>query len=554
MLEHLEIKNFALIEDLSIDFHSGLNVITGETGSGKTIILSALSLIMGDRADSGYIRTGCDELTVCAVVSLGSDNRIKAVLKEFGIQPEDDRILIRRIVRANSKSVISVQGVNVTRTELCRISELLFVVHNQNEHQILLKPNTALTVLDGFSDNGSLLTECSDKFKRINELKNSINETMKLSEESEKQRDYLSYSLNEIKNADIKEDEDIYLTEKISVLSKSELIHETLSTVVQSLLKSLDCLFDSVSSLSKVQKYDESFSALYERLSGIRIDVDDILNELKYCLGRTDYSEQTVNAMQERLSLLQKLKRKYSGINGTLSDVIKFAESSEHALEVADNLDSTLDHLRSELKKAEDEYRICAKELSKIRQVNAELFSDKICSVLRPLGMSDAVFRINVFYSDDLLSAKGSDSVVFSISANPGEPLKPVSEVASGGELSRIMLALKTVHVSADNIQTQVFDEIDTGIGGQVGVKLAECLKDLSEKNQVILVTHLPTIAGKADYQFVVSKTVRDGRTFTHIRRVSGNERVRAIAGMMGGDNSDVSISHARQMLEESVR
>ena len=551
MLEHLEIRNFALIEDLSIDFETGLNVITGETGSGKTIILSALELIMGDKASDRYIRPGATELYVSALISIPNEDNLIMYLSELGIEPDDDKILIRRTIKTNLRSIITIQGVTVSRSELIKITEYVFDIHNQNEHQSLLKENSAINFLDTYAiEYNGLLRLCAEKYKRINELKTEIDNLTALSLEGEKQKDYLKYALNEIKIANITfENEDEELSDRLSTLTKMELIYDSVSNSINSLSSAVEKIYDSDIFLSKIKKYNLVLSSLNDRLNDIRINCDDLLIELKNYLNSLSYSESDVNNMQERLSELQKLKRKYGGINGKLKDVFDFKINAEKILNSTDDMEEKKSKYKCEYEKVLSEYNEVSKTLTEKRLKASREFSKKILDILKTLGMPNADFKTEVITSDDYMSALGKDKIVFKISANPGQELRPISEVASGGELSRIMLAIKTVHIIKENIQTQVFDEIDTGIGGLTAIKLADCLKNLSKKCQIILVTHLASIAGKADQQFVVSKEVINGNTFTKIKVVKGEERVYELSRMIGGDTAEISLDYVKHML-----
>ena len=551
MLEHLEIRNFALIEDLSIDFETGLNVITGETGSGKTIILSALELIMGDKASDRYIRPGATELYVSALISIPNEDNLIMYLSELGIEPDDDKILIRRTIKTNLRSIITIQGVTVSRSELIKITEYVFDIHNQNEHQSLLKENSAINFLDTYAiEYNGLLRLCAEKYKRINELKTEIDNLTALSLEGEKQKDYLKYALNKIKIANITfENEDEELSDRLSTLTKMELIYDSVSNSINSLSSAVEKIYDSDIFLSKIKKYNLVLSSLNDRLNDIRINCDDLLIELKNYLNSLSYSESDVNNMQERLSELQKLKRKYGGINGKLKDVFDFKINAEKILNSTDDMEEKKSKYKCEYEKVLSEYNEVSKTLTEKRLKASREFSKKILDILKTLGMPNADFKTEVITSDDYMSALGKDKIVFKISANPGQELRPISEVASGGELSRIMLAIKTVHIIKENIQTQVFDEIDTGIGGLTAIKLADCLKNLSKKCQIILVTHLASIAGKADQQFVVSKEVINGNTFTKIKVVKGEERVYELSRMIGGDTAEISLDYVKHML-----
>ncbi len=547
MLEHLEIKNYALIENLSIDFHEGFNVITGETGSGKSIILGALGLLMGEKAEASAIRNGADEITVNAMISVPENHEIIYWLKERNVEPEDGAIIIKRIVKSNGRSVIYVQGQLFTRADLSFLADSLIDMHGQSEHQSLLLPERQRKIVDAYASDEVILNKVSENFRNISVLKKQKEEIEKQLEEGKRQEDYLNFALEEINNAKISLNEDEELNEKVKRLGQFETIYENLNGCCEKLKEIKALQYDASSFLSKAGKCDSSLSDFIARLESLRIESEDICQGLRDYISAVDYSEDSINQMQERLSLLQKLKRKYGP---SLSDVMAFAEDAKSKTELCRNSEKYLEECEIELKKTESEYIRNASELSKIRRGAANKLQKQIENTLRTLGMPNAQFEIKTEKSPDKFSSYGNDSVIFMISANPGEEMKEMREIASGGELSRVMLALKTVLAKADSIQTQVFDEVDSGIGGSVALNLANCIKSLSNDKQVIAITHLATIASKADSQFVVSKTVEKGRTYSHLKQVEGEERVHEIARMLSGDESTLTIEHARALLE----
>ena len=545
MLEHLEIRNFALIENLSVDFSEGFNVITGETGSGKSIILGALGLLMGERADTNAIRTGTDGILVDAVISIPENHEILPWLKERGVEPEDGVIYVRRSVKANgARSLIHVQNQLFTRQDLCILADSLIDMHGQSEHQSLLIPDRQRRILDSYAQNDALLKQCADTYAKITELKARKEDLQNQLEEGRRQQDYLQFALEEIDNADVKVGEDEELKDRVRVLGQFESIYENVSSGTERLRDIRGGIYDALGSVAKAAKVDSELSEFSARLESTRIEIEDIASGLRDYLGSVDYSEDAVNAMQDRLAVLQKLKRKYGP---TLEDVLAFATKARETLDVTENFEVHLNECEKSLKKAQAEYDAIASKLTDARKKKALVLEKDIESVLRTLGMPNAVFGIDIAEAKE--TSHGRDHISFEISANPGEAKKALKDIASGGELSRVMLALKTVLSKADDIQTQVFDEIDSGIGGSVALSLARCISDLSRSKQVIAITHLASIASLADCQMVVTKTVEGGRTYTHLKQVSGEERVHEIARMLSGDESEVSLSHARSLL-----
>lgn len=546
MLEHLDIRNFALIENLSMDFHDGFNVITGETGAGKSIILGALGLVMGEKADAGAIRNGAEELDVNAVISIPKGHEAEQILNQYGAEPEDGQIVIRRKVRRNGRSTISVQGQSITRSELVALSDSLIDMHGQSEHQSLLVADKQRKIVDNYAGNSVLTGRCSDLYARLGNLRAQEEEILKAIEEGRRQEDYLSFALQEIENAKPQPGEDDKLREKISVLGQYENIVENSTLASDKLKEARLALFDATSAMRNAAKAHSSLCETADRIESARIEVEDLVQGISAYLSSVEYSDSLLDSLQDRLNTLQKLKRKYGP---ELENVLEFARSAKEKLELAQNSEEHLSSCRKEIQAVLAQYREAASSLSLSRKKSASELEKKIEAVLRELGMPDAVFVIEVSSDPEAVKSFGYDSINFRISANPGEDAKPIREIASGGELSRVMLALKTVLAGADSIQTQVFDEVDAGIGGAVALSLASCISDLSKKKQVIAVTHLAGVASRANSHFAVSKRVEDGRTYSGIRLCEGEDRVHEIARMLSGDEQSLSLEHARQML-----
>lgn len=546
MLEHLEIRNYALIENLCVDFSEGFNVITGETGAGKSIILGALGLLMGEKADPSAVRTGSDEIVINAVVSIPEGHEILPWLAEKGVEPEDGVIYIKRSVKAKGgRSLIHVQNQLFSRSDLCYLADSIIDMHGQSEHQSLLLSDKQRRIVDRYAQNGELLQSCAESHKEIALLAKRREELEAQLLEGQRQQDYLQFALEDIENADIKAGEDDELKERIKVLGQFEAIYDNIQLCTERLKDARSMIFDALSSITRASKCDSTLSEYTARLESTRIETEDITSALRDYLSSVDYSETAINSMQDRLAVLQKLKRKYGP---SLEDVQAFADKARQTLDLTQNFEEHLKKCDSDLQKAQSQYDSCAQKLNKARTKAAKELESKIEKVLRTLGMANAVFKISV--TEGKSTSFGTDQIDFMISANPGEPLKEIKSIASGGELSRVMLALKTVLAKDDDIQTQVFDEVDSGIGGSVALSLATCITDLAKTKQVIAITHLASIASTADTHLVVSKAVEHGRTYTHLKQVSGEDRVHEIARMLSGDESEVSLSHARSLLK----
>ncbi len=553
MIENLEIRNFALIESLSIDLHPGFNVITGETGSGKSIILGALNLLLGEKADALSLRSGAPSLSVSAVFSIPEGHEILSWLADRGIEvdPDEREVVVRRIVKENGRSQIRIHDILCTREELRFFSDSLIDMHGQGEHQSLLSQENQRKILDSYAENAELIARTRLLAGKVASIRTEIENTREKSAEAQRNRDYLEFALTEIEKAAINdplEDED--LKSKISRAGQVRNIYEDVNFTVEFLKNSRRELYNASSALGKAVKIDSALDSFVERLSSALIETEDISESLQEYLGSVTFSEAELDEMQARLATLQKMKRKYGS---TLASVLEFAGKAREDLSLADGLDERLHDLEVSLAAAVAEYTDAARALTDSRSAAAATLQKDIERTLRELGMPSAVFRIDIQTDAERIQANGRDSVSFLFCANPGEDMKSLKNASSGGELSRIMLAIKTVLSASDSIQTQVFDEIDTGIGGSVAHSLASCIRRLAEKKQVLCVTHLASLAAAADSQFVVSKEVREGRTYTTVREVSGDERVAEIARMLSGDESAETVAHARKMLSDKV-
>ena len=546
MLEHLQIRNFALIENLSMDLSEGFNVITGETGAGKSIILGALGLLMGEKADSGAIRNGAEEIDVNAVISVPEGHEANRILEEFGAQAEDGQIVIRRKVRRNGRSMITVQGQSITRTELAQLADSLIDMHGQSEHQSLLSTDKQRRIVDSYAGNSELLEKCRVSYENVMHLREQEEQILSEIEESRRQEDYLRFAVEEIENIKPQAGEDEELKERIRVLGQFENIVESSTLGTDKLREAKAALYDAYSAMSKAAKADPLLSDYVQRIESSRFELEDVEQGINDYISHVDYSDSLIDSLQERLNSIQKLKRKYGP---EIENVLSFCDDAKSKLELVENSEDRLNACR---KRKEDElkaYHAVSASLTQSRNNSSSVLEKEIEKVLRTLGMPNAVFNIEVRTDTSHERTTGCDSITFNISANPGEDSKPIKEIASGGELSRVMLALKTVLAKADSIQTQVFDEVDSGIGGAVALSLASCISDLSRSRQVIAITHLAGVASRADSHFVVSKSVEGGRTYTSVRICEGEERVREIARMLSGDQEAVSLDHARQMI-----
>jgi DNA repair protein RecN (Recombination protein N) len=550
MLDRIDIVNLALIEDIHIDFHEGFNVLSGETGAGKSIILGAMSLLMGEKADGSLVRTGASEASVAAMVSIAQNHSILSTLVDKGIAPEDGSLLIRRVVKKSGRGSIYIQSIPVTRSDLSEISDVLFDMHGQHEHQSLLSSDRQRRVLDSYGNLGEDLQAYASEYRILEELHQEYLRVQQELAQASKEEDYLSFVVEELEKAQLKSNEDEELEAEIGVLSQYETIHESLELVHDNLKNStgegaVNTLALAVQAAKKAARSDISLEELSSRLEISLLEVQDIAESIRDRLSTMSFSQARLDELQSRLAQLQRLKKKYGP---SLEAVISFRDASKAKLQQSSVADDYMHDLSKKIEVQETLVSQLGLRLRDKRIAAANRLQEQIATRLSHLGMPHVVFSIDI--TERQRTVHGSDQVDFLFSANLGEPKRSLKEIASGGELSRVMLAVKTVLAQDDDVETLVFDEVDAGIGGAVAIAVGEQMAELATTRQVIAITHLASIAAKADKHFVVHKETDAGRTFTKIRPVENDERVQEIARMLSGHgNDEKAIAHARSLL-----
>ena len=560
MLEELFIRDFAIIERLSLRFERGLNLLTGETGAGKSILIGALGFLLGNKADTGIIRSGADETLVSATLDVSANADAKAWLASHDMDAEDGTVILRRGLKNNGRGSVYIQNVPVLRQDLVDFSSLLIEVHGQRDSQALLKKDKHRQILDRYAGiesdvaaYGKLYTEFGAKRKLL--------ESLALSE-AERARDLelLGYAIEEIDGLKPVAGEEEALAEEELRLSGYERLFGAVA-------QACELLSDQDGALNKLRKARvqlEAAQAIDQRLSEASRRVDDAYYELEdvsQALGsyadQLQYDPSRLEEIEGRLSALQKLKRKYGA---TLHEVLRYRADAQAQLARLENWAEDRAALEAEAAALEALVYERAEGLSASRSAGAMELEASVAAILKTLGMPNARFSV-ALERKPLADGKvvvgpyGADEPEFFVSANKGEPLRPLALVASGGELSRIMLALKTVLAKADGVPTMIFDEIDTGIGGEVALGVAEHLAGLSAAKQVFCITHLASIAVRADNHYKVEKHVEGERTVTKVSRLDGDTRVREIARMLSGDaESAASLAHAEQLLNKLGR
>lgn len=544
MLEHLSVRNYVLIDHLDIDFHSGFTVLTGETGSGKTIMLGALSLLLGAKADRNDVRLGENSAEITGLFSVSS----KAVFDwadEHGIEIEDNEILIRRLIKATGKGAYTVNGSPVTVKEGEELGHMLVDVSSQHSHQSLLRNDVLRSILDKFSSLEKEKDSYTESYQALRSIENEIKELEERVRRSREEADYMRFSLGELEKADLREGEEEELKKEVEIMGSSEFLKENLSAAISEMKSASASLGEALDAVRKASKKDDRLAAEADRTESIGIEADDIMLSLRGYFESIDYSESELEEKNSRLMVLQRIRRKYGG---SIEEAIRRRDEYRLKLEESENSEEILESLRKKRNTAYEDAVGRAEKLLSERKRGALRLSHKIEEMLHLLGMKAAIFEIRTERTETL-NPDGMDRISFLIAPNKGEKLSPIENTASGGELSRIMLALK-VTVNASGDASMLFDEIDTGIGGTVANAVGEEMKKLAEREQVIAITHLAQIASRASSHYLVEKEEKNGRTITRIRCVEGEERVKEIARLLSGETSDLSLEHARMLLK----
>lgn len=565
MLEDLSIKDFAIIESEHIEFSNGFTVLSGETGAGKSILIGAMSFLLGGKADVNQIRSGAHEAQVSGTFYLDSkENQNPALewLNDHGIETENNRILLRRYIRDNGRAGAWIGSTPVNRTDLAEFSSFLVDIHGQHEHQSLMRVPEHRKFLDAragilpeVSAFTALYMELVEKRRLLAQLDSSdADRTRKI--------DMYNFAVKEIEDAKLKPEEDIRLEEEENRLSS----YEKLFAGVDSIRNMLDGGDESVVSLLKkirresqnISILDKTLSSLDTRIESAFYELNDISEEFASYANKLVYDPSHLQEVQDRLSLIYSLKKKYASSQGApLKEVFDYYENAQKSLEQLGAGSENREELMKSVSELEKKVYLAGKNLSEKRRATGDKLASEVEALLKNLGMNGTRFAVSITAKPgDQIEQKcgpyGFDNIEFLISANPGSPLLPLAKIASGGEISRVMLALKTIFAQNDPVQTLVFDEIDTGIGGEVAVAVGSHMKALAKNRQIFCITHLASIAVYADNQIKIEKGVAEGKTVSNVHPIQGEERVSEIARMLSGDaDSAASIEHARAMLEK---
>lgn len=551
MLLELNIENFAIIENMKIEFESGLNVLTGETGSGKSIIIDSLGLVLGQRANKDIIKKGKERAFIEAVFS-SYDEETKDLLLEYGID-SGDLVVVSKEIREKGPSITRVNNRTVTSQILSKISSHLIDIFAQHESISLMDNKNQLKLIDDFSGKGQrqLLATLKDLVEEINSLKNEYNEKSNMEQNKDREIDLLEYQIKEIEDAGLSDydDEELYedfnalnnMTDTLIKLSEAKsLINEGYET------SSLEDILDRViANVVDVTSYNKDLKEVEENLEDIRFRISDIAKDIDRYINSSEIDEERLQFLKERIDLVNNLKLKYGNNVKTIN--IFFDEISER-LRFLQNFEDNLNKLLKKIKEKEKEALILAEKISQNRKKTARILEKKVEEEINKLNIKDAKFKIDIKEKD--LSFDGIDKIEFLIAPNLGQDLMPMAKVASGGEMSRIMLGFKSIIAEKDNIPTLVFDEIDTGISGKTAQIVGNKIKEVSKDRQVIVISHLPQIVALADTHFAIKKDVVNNSTISTIDKLSYDERVNEVARLIGGMNiSEIAIETAKEMI-----
>ena len=566
MLEFLHIQNYALIKDITIHFSSGLNILTGETGAGKSIIIGALQSILGERINSESVRTGTKKAQIEGQFVVPHDSEILSLLKESGIDCEDNSLIIKRIIDSNGKSTAFINNSAVTVSKLKEIGNMLVDIHGQYEHQYLLKVDNHLKILDKFGKLDEDIENFVFAYKKYRDVDEKLRLLKMKEEEKERTIEILKFAIQEIEKANLLIGEDSDLEEEIQKLSHKEKLFANIDFLYNVLYNNdkavLSVLEDSLRTIQQVAEYDKSLSEVEEKLNNAKYEIEDVLIFLRKYKDE-EFSIASLDDKIERLENIKLLKKKYGG---SIEAVLKYKDKAEQELDDIEHKEETIKKLEQEKAILNQKLSQAALHLSGRRRVVGKILEEKMKQELNELGMAGAEFKVSfgkVEEQEGIIETEnkrykvyknGIDVVEFLISTNKGEEAKPLKKIISGGELSRIMLALKNIFSKVDQIETMVFDEIDTGISGATALIVGQKMKEIAQTKQIFSITHLPQIAAKSDKHFVVYKKEEENKTITFVKELNKTEKVQEVARIMNGNEiTDATLQHAKELIGENL-
>ena len=537
MITTLHIKNIGIIDDLSIDLNNGLNVLTGETGAGKTLIIDSLGIISGGRFSKEMIRKGeTNSFVEICMYEPENENSIEG------------NIIVSREINSNGRNMCKINGRMVTVNELKNFMSKFIEIHGQNDNQSLLDNKFHLKYLDGFIGEELLKykQEYKENYTRYIEIKQELKENYGDEKERERKLDLLKYQFNEIEEADLKEKEEDELEEKRKIMLNSEKISNSLNQADEAIGESsIDSINLAIRAMEKIEEIDTKYEAITSNLKNIYYDLQELSRDISNEKEDIYFEEQERNEVEERLDLIYSLKRKYGN---NILEILNYKEEIEKEIQHIENLDEYNQKLKKELKQIKEKMTKLAINIHNLREEYAKVLGININKILEDLEMKNAKINIHVDYKEEEFFENGKDEVEFYITTNLGEDEKQLSKIASGGEMSRIMLAIKKVLADTDKMPVLIFDEIDTGISGKAANAVAEKLNSISKNHQVLCISHLPSIAASADYNYFISKRVLNDRTNTNIKLLNEEETIKEIARISSGEINEATIQYATQL------
>lgn len=554
MLQELSIKDFAIIDEIQISFQPKMTVLTGETGAGKSIIIDALGLLAGGRGSTEFIRKGEKKAVIQGLFTLPREANTYNILEEYGIDSEDGQIILQRNLYRGGRNICRINGMMVNLATLRKVGETLIDIHGQNEHQELMKPENHIDLLDEYDKKTSeLRNQYQVVYQNYRKLKLSM-EKKEADEKAWAQRlDMLNFQVKEIGEAGLKINEEDELVEEKNKLDNFQAIHDALELSYQILsgekIDVVGNLGNAMNELSDVSDLSENLQEINTKISDAFYSLEDVARDISDELDSMEWNGERLNEIEERLELIHQLKRKYGD---TIEDILHYHSRIVKELREMENAEQNSEKQERQLSEALEKVKELAIKLSKQRKKSAKKLEKMIHKQLSALYMDKAVFEVK-FLNNSKLYSKGIDKVEFYIQTNPGEEMGPLAKIASGGELSRIMLALKTIFSQKMGVTSIIFDEVDTGVSGRVAQAIAEKISQISNNSQVLCITHLPQVAAIADNHYYISKSVNDGRTETSLEELDEKQKIREIARMLSGSEiTELTLKHAEELIKMS--
>lgn len=556
MLQELTIRDFAIIEKMDIDFQPGMTVLTGETGAGKSIVIDALGLLAGGRGSQEFIRKGANKSMLQGLFTLTPDHKLDAMLNELGIEHEEDGLILQRDLYRSGRSVCRVNGILVNLAVLRQIGEKLIDIHGQNEHQELMKADRHIVLLDEYIPSfGSLKKRYLEAFKEYNSLKNALKKREANEKEWAQRLDMLKFQVNEIDEAHLKNGEEEKLSTEKNKLENYQTIRSALMKSYQLLsgetTDTLGQIGGAMEELNNIASYSDKLQTISEGFADAFYALQDAAHEISGELDMMEWDEDRLNAIVQRLELIHQLEHKYGD---SISQIINYQQKISKELAEMQKTEDNGEQQKTAVQQALSKAKLLANELSVKRHKAAKKLQKDVHQQLKELFMDKALFEVKFKRIKTELGQNGIDEVEFYIQTNPGEAMGPLAKIASGGELSRIMLALKTIFAQTQGVTSIIFDEVDTGVSGRVAQAIAEKISQIAAHSQVLCITHLPQVAAISDQHYFLAKHTVKGRTETSIQKLNTSARVDELARMLAGTTiTKLTLEHAQELLQMSA-